>query len=647
MASVAAVQISVDTESDTSGVIDARFFGGNLLFDRDDLSGTFEEKVADLNLKLLRFPGGGMAEDKFDVTNPDATGVFGMEGHETLTNFLTFCAANGLTPSIVIPTKRYVDDVATGVADVSAFVAAVTAGTYGPVTEVIFEIGNEFYANTAVHDGITSYEYGAIASQFAVAIENASLVPATIAVQAGRTQAQNENIISTFDTAQEKGAISGVVIHQYPWTAEAVEARFIKSKARLDEWEDAGVVALSFMSEWNIGSSPITADDPLHDYGLPQSAALLEIMHHAVYQGIDYSAIWGLQHTTKTALGRMEGTSQLLAAGMMFQMASDVLPGKTAFMDAISYSTDDLSVAYAYEDDAEFVVFVAAQDFDEVSGPLVVSIDLLGDNAEFVSVTGQKLSSDDPLLEPRPDGVSSIVTPELVFGGGQASTLVSFDKDYEVIRLRFAKPETVLVATDQDGSSNGDYIAGGVANDNMRGHKGHDFLAGHDGADVLLGGGGHDQISGGAGNDTLTGGSGADTLSGGAGNDLLNGQNGRDELRGGSANDTIKGGAGRDFLYGDDGHDVLEGGSGTDRLWGGAGADTFVFASGFGIDRVFGFENGIDVLDMTLISSVSNYSDLTGLIVVQPKEVHINLVEGSIKLRDFDIALLDATDFLF
>ncbi len=647
MVSVAAVKISVDTESAASGAIDDRFFGGNLLFDRDDLSGTFEQKVSDLNLNLLRFPGGGMAEDKFDLTNPDATGVSGMEDHETLSNFLTFCAAHGITPAIVIPTKRYADDIATGVADVAAFVAAVTAGTYGPVSDIIFEIGNEFYADTAVHDRITSYEYATVASQFAVAIKDATLVPATIAVQAGRSKLQNDHIISEFDTAAEIDAISGVIVHQYPWTADAVQARFVKSKQRLDEWEDAGVVGLSFMSEWNIGSSSNSDQDSLHDYGLPQSAALLEIIYHSVYQGIDYAAIWGLQHNTKTALGRMEGSSTVLAAGMMYQMASEVLPGKTAMIDAISNTSTDLSRAYAYEDDAELVVFIAARDFDQAGGPLVVSIDLMGADGEFLSVTGEKLSSDDPLLDPRPEGVSSIVTPELVFNDGQASAHVSFDKDFEVIRLRFAKPATVVTDTIQDGTSDADYLAGGIADDNLRGHKGHDFLAGHDGADVLFGGGGHDQLKGGTGNDDLSGGSGADTLLGGEGDDVVAGQNGRDALRGGAGNDTINGGAGRDFLYGDDGQDVLQGGGGTDRLWGGAGADTFVFESGFGTDRIFGFEDGIDALDMTLIASLSSYADLSGLITAHPKEVHITLSEGIIKLRDFDMALIDASDFIF
>ncbi|MER7924237.1 MULTISPECIES: calcium-binding protein [unclassified Streptomyces] len=132
-------------------------------------------------------------------------------------------------------------------------------------------------------------------------------------------------------------------------------------------------------------------------------------------------------------------------------------------------------------------------------------------------------------------------------------------------------------ATD-DGSVDGNYIAGGTGNDTLTlgkysvgwGDDGNDTLKG--GAETIAqGGNGNDTITtsgaaadGGAGNDVITGGAAAQSLTGGAGND---------RIHGGAGNDFIYGGTGNDVLYGDAGADTIYGNSGNDTLWGGAGTD--------------------------------------------------------------------------
>jgi len=321
------VSFSINTDTVRSGEIDPRFFGANTLFDHDSLAGTYGDKVTTMGVNLLRFPGGGIAENDFDITNPDALGVVGQEDNETLSNFLSFCAAQGLTPAVVIPTKRYLGDIDTGVAEVTQFVADLTGGVYGPADGLILEIGNEFYADTDDIARINAEEYGQIASQFAEAADAAATIPTVITVQAGRTKLQNDAVMASFDTAAEIDAIGGVIVHQYPWRAEVVERRFEKQQKRLDEWADFGVDGITFMSEWNVGSSPDDSADPSHDYGAAQMPALLEIIYHATAYDIDYAAIWGVQQNTKTALSPREGNAPLLAAGMVYQLASTSLVG--------------------------------------------------------------------------------------------------------------------------------------------------------------------------------------------------------------------------------------------------------------------------------------------------------------------------------
>ncbi|MHC2088980.1 peroxidase family protein [Methylobacterium sp. CM6244] len=147
---------------------------------------------------------------------------------------------------------------------------------------------------------------------------------------------------------------------------------------------------------------------------------------------------------------------------------------------------------------------------------------------------------------------------------------------------------------------------------------------------------------------TLYSGAGADTLSGFAGNDIyyVNGMNdvvhevaggGTDKIYA-SSNFTL--GAGESIesliikvgglsltgnelantLFGSSGADRLNGGLGNDTLKGGAGNDTFVFASGFGSDRIVGFDadptGGQDVMDLTGLG-ITEADFATGVSITQ------------------------------
>ena len=118
-------------------------------------------------------------------------------------------------------------------------------------------------------------------------------------------------------------------------------------------------------------------------------------------------------------------------------------------------------------------------------------------------------------------------------------------------------------------------------------------------------------------------------------------------LYGSEGDDILKGGAGADTLEGNSGDDMLEGGAGADTMDGGIGVDTFVFASGHGTDTITDFRNGQDLVDI----SAFGLSDLDDLALASVADgVAIDLAAhggGTILLEGFDIANLDATDFLF
>lgn len=141
-----------------------------------------------------------------------------------------------------------------------------------------------------------------------------------------------------------------------------------------------------------------------------------------------------------------------------------------------------------------------------------------------------------------------------------------------------------------------DRVAGNAVANALHGMRGNDVLQGLDGADTLDGGAGNDRLLGGLADDVLHGGTGSNDLFGGVGDDTLDGEAGSGMLRGEAGNDIIMGGSGADWLDGGTGDDTLTGSGGNDRMTGGSGADTFIFAEGFGHDRIMDFTDDTDTL---------------------------------------------------
>ena len=150
------------------------------------------------------------------------------------------------------------------------------------------------------------------------------------------------------------------------------------------------------------------------------------------------------------------------------------------------------------------------------------------------------------------------------------------------------------------------------------------------------------------GTTTFVGYPGADDLVAGGSADIIFGGEGDDSLAGGGGNDRIFGGEGRDTLDGGEGDDWLSGGTGTDTLTGGAGADTFAYFAGHGSDTITDFTDGEDVIDLSLLDSISGFDDLSAIQLGSFVAIELGgHGGGTIALDNFDIEDLDETDFVF
>lgn len=224
----------------------------------------------------------------------------------------------------------------------------------------------------------------------------------------------------------------------------------------------------------------------------------------------------------------------------------------------------------------------------------------------------------------------------------------------------------------------------------IEGNSGDNILNGAGGNDILIGGGGDDVFLDDAGADTMIGGTGADTYRvdnvgdvivevAGGGIDhvetsisfALRSQSqyletltltGSDDIYGvgnGRPN-TITGNSGNNFLNGASGDDVLIGGAGADtfnddvgndQMTGGSGADIFIFKGSFGQDVITDFSSAQsgEVIDLSLVTSITSYSDLVNNHMNQSAgNTTITDSQGnSIRLLDVTMNELSADDFIF
>ena len=139
-----------------------------------------------------------------------------------------------------------------------------------------------------------------------------------------------------------------------------------------------------------------------------------------------------------------------------------------------------------------------------------------------------------------------------------------------------------------------------------------------------------------------------DRILGDATAENIDGLGGDDTVFGGADNDKLIAGSGTDELFGGAGADSLNGGLGDDTLTGGADADTFYFNGAFGTDTITDFTDGEDAIDLTAITGITGFEDLT--ISADGTDAVIDLTSqagGTIRLEGFDVADLDADDFNF
>ena len=471
-----------------------------------------------MNLGSVRWPGGLVAEaqiEKYSLTFPEIYNT-DLRPDRGLSSMLAYANATKQSFAMVLPTDRYMFNVAKGATDVENFVKRLLAGDFGKLPDdFILEIGNETshygWSNGKFTPGVGSY--GHIANAFLTAINkvlndpvlNPDDIQIDVAVQMSTTVGGQSSIFNQI-TPENLRSVDGFIRHSgLVLNGDDFKVAWENAKiAAVTTWWDrawgGGAPELKVLdTAWAVGpSDAATAAAHSSDIGPRQAAAVVEMFSKLIVAGSDYAAVWGVQNNP-SSLFYPDG-QKISYGGHAFRLMAESLVGTTQAVgkldgagEWIHQGSDWDSVTYA--DKAKAVIFVSALDIPEGGLDVAVNLEGLGG---IQYAWAEVISSSAP-TDPRQLVVSSAAT----LGGPVISRMAIPDvgntftvrlmNDHEVIRIIAARENP------QDG-----YL-------HLWGTAAADSFTGGNSADLLEGGGGNDTLRGGRGNDTMLGGAGHDT----------------------------------------------------------------------------------------------------------------------------------------
>lgn len=659
-----------------SSTINEAHFGTNMLFhtDRTNEGSDFEELITSSGITSIRYPGGTIAEQFFDPSNPNhttgynffdtATGQANVGTREILplSDYLSFIESINGTATIVFPTYRYFDQNTrtlsfSAEAEISEFFTALLSGEYGSLNRFNLELGNEWYQSnfnwTAAEFGHLQAEIARIISETAEALGLRDTVD--IFAQGDANASDNMTLASFFDGAYNE-YIDGVLAHIYGANSQgnplgiggAIQPRLDEMMGAWDSLVD--IELLLAITEWNVGESG--ADSTLIN-GLMRSAPLIRMFAEMMQANVDVAHIWSTQTAGPAGLSGREGTgSEWSPTGYLYNMLYDAASGSQLVDTGASFRLRDdvntiIGYTYTFSQSGNTNIFFSSAVGYEVS--LEVDLVAIMDGASHVYVSVLTAAPGFSGTEYNTEAALEFLTGlTLADGEGGTDSLSLLLGAYETLQISVTYGSGVEISADQQVAI-ADELLGSEYDDTIHGGLGDDILSGFGGRDLLYGGNGNDSISGGNHHDTIFGGSGDDSIEGDAGKDSIVAGSGDDYVSGGDWHDSIWGGTGSDSLYGDGGNDEIYGEEGDDFIFGGEGNDTL--DGGLGINQVFGgagndfiIGNSIDdIIDGGLGVDTLSFAHFDAGITVWTGHGVVELDFGEVEF--IDIEVIETTEF--
>ena len=620
---VSAVYIRVPNQNVTStysgpAVVNEAMFG-NIFTTYLPIS-KFLASSTTVSSQVIRYPGGSVGEDavaKYSLRFADVyaepepgDASYNAYTQKGLTDVLAAAVATHSDFSMVIPTKRYMTDVATGVEDLTFFLRRLLHGDFGKLPDhVMLELGNETSWIGWVNGVFTSGEgsYGYIANAFleviktvlASPVDNPRGLDIDVAVQIGTTTARGQSAIFNQITPENLRTVDAFVRHSalldnvadpIDLTLDGYDFQYEQQKLGdvmaywSRAWNGNPPEMVLFDSAWSVGGGESIDEVGNVDYdhlGVGQGASVVRLFSALIAAGGDIAAAWGATAAASSLFG-VKGT-ELSYGGQAFRLMSESLVGTNLVSGNIVngqwVSTNTFMDVITYQDDSKVVTFVSGSEAPTDGAAVTIDLSAFG---HFSYAWAEVIRVPDTV--PGDHNVDFMFTAyverypvPILFGPDGDSIHITLTHDHEVVRIILAKEDPGYGSLYLYGAETPDSLYGALGGDSLYGNGGNDRIDARTGADSIYGGDGNDTVFSGDGDDSVLGGMGNDSVLGGRGADRILGEAGADQISAGDGSDLIVGGDGNDTLIGGttefDGADTILGGTGSDWLDGGVGMD--------------------------------------------------------------------------
>lgn len=682
-----------DENVGVSTVVTAQHFGVNALLDDPGIGPENLETVSDLGylgVQTLRYPGGSVTEELFDISSPEALTAIADDGEvkaiTPLSEFLDLASETGSSVTIVLPTRNGLDQSAADALDEGNYgnrmpdqayleqmatfvVETMQKAADRGVTINSFELGNEFW----LKGRMTATEYGRLAADMAVTVQDALLHgeptisiadQPDILIQSVSNAGLFSPRFNTETTFYVDGQLKTFTIPGQGRDTEQLDA--IKAAITTNAANAIDGIVDHYYDKQGFGG----IDEDGNEFGV-------DFTGQRIFEQIDELTTWieGLrdsnlpelvQYVTEWNVKRnsdferdglkgasvvvemfyemvthdidaahfwplVNGTTQLQDEGVGVSIAGEIFRFMSESLIGLSpeldFSVSGAIDVHGYGNSDRDVLIVSERSGVSQSKATLDISSVYNGGHSFVVMT--HLSDGDA------GGADSNAEPIVTYSSGKMATAQTLTFDIDPWSL--TRVEITYIDDGDDlviGRDGRDMIEGHGGDDTILGNGGKDNLNGNDGNDWLSGGDGDDKVRGHAGNDTIYGGFGDDSLHGGDGIDLIYGGEGNEFSLAGNGNDQVWGDGGDDTLNGQDGDDTIDGGSGDDMINGGLGNDSLF--GGSGSDR-FVFAEGYgddtisdfdatDQFEVIDLRSVSSISSFDDLISNHASEVSGDVV---------------------
>lgn len=366
-------------------------FGGNILFTRDNVDGPsgFPGAAEELGITSVRYPGGSVTENYFDISEPNRTEIYdetigGIRDLLPISDFMEYAAAEDISVQIVIPTKNFFSEARDSNGDrfveldeevLREFVTNALTGEYGDAHVSGFEIGNEYWGS-----GMSAVEYGRVASEISHIVGETidglvGVVPdvehTDVLVQSGTNfafsklnteyeayetgaekfaalqddyeiefdegtlrysgnvdwiQVNNQLLIREVEEQLADGSINGVVTHVYSRAPDFPDSRTSPLKHINRDWLEEHPDLSVHVSEWNVKANTGALEDG--DYALHQAQEMLNMVAGFAEYDVDGGHAWPVINWQESSLSRGYDHEELSVPGEMFALMRASIPGK-------------------------------------------------------------------------------------------------------------------------------------------------------------------------------------------------------------------------------------------------------------------------------------------------------------------------------